>query len=180
MSIQFDKNDYEEIKSIISNMKIENVSYSGVFANVANEFMKNHDCNFTYCRANNSINTTEIKDMQIMIFKAIKELGMNYKSMVFADNKNSVLKNRVLKEFRAKKLGKVIHWYKNPNKIEDYVIDKNYSIDWRGRQYCKYAGFDYQQWKPLREFSFNTEYDMRASGIRILDVYSEIRVLYLI
>ena len=168
MSIRFDKNDYEEIKQIISSMKIENVSYAGVFANVSNEFMKNHDCNFTYCRANNSINTTEIKDMQIMIFKAMKELGMNYKSMVFADSKNSVLKNRVLKEFRAKKLGKVIHWYKNPNKIEDYVIDKNYSIDWRGRQYCKYAGFDYQQWKPLREFSFNTEYDMRASGIRIL------------
>lgn len=166
--IKFDKNDYEEIKQIISSMKIENISYAGVFANVANEFMKNHDYNFTYCRANNSINTTEIKDMQIMIFKAINELGMNYKSMVFADSKNSVLKNRVLKEFRAKKLGKVIHWYKNPNKIEDYVIDKNYSIDWRGRQYCKYVGFDYQQWKPLREFSFNTEYDMRASGIRIL------------
>lgn len=168
MSIKFDKNDYEEIKQIISSMKIENISYAGVFSNVANEFMKNHDCNFTYCRANNSINTTEIKDMQIMIFKAMRELGINYKSMVFADTKNSVLKNRVLKEFRAKKLGKVIHWYKNPNKIEDYVIDKNYSIDWRGRQYCKYAGFDYQQWKPLREFSFNTEYDMRASGIRIL------------
>ena len=168
MSIKFDRNDYEEIKQIISSMKIENISYAGVFSNVANEFMKNHDCNFTYCRANNSINTTEIKDMQIMIFKAINELGMNYKKMIFADSKNSVLKNRVLKEFRAKKLGKVIHWYKNPNKIEDYVIDKNYSIDWRGRQYCKYAGFDYQQWKPLREFSFNTEYDMRASGIRIL------------
>lgn len=166
--IKFDRNDYEEIKQIISSMKIENISYAGVFSNVANEFMKNHDCNFTYCRANNSINTTEIKDMQIMIFKAMRELGINYKSMVFADSKNSVLKNRVLKEFRAKKLGKVIHWYKNPNDISKYVIDKNYSIDWRGRQYCKYAGFDYQQWKPLREFSFNTEYDMRASGIRIL------------
>lgn len=166
--IRFDKHDYEEIKQIISSMKIENISYAGVFANVANEFMKNHDCNFTYCRANNSINTTEVKDMQIIIFKAMRELGINYKSMVFADSKNSVLKNRVLKEFRAKKLGKVIHWYNNPNDISKYVIDKNYSIDWRGRQYCKYALFDYQQWKPLREFSFNTEYDMRASGIRIL------------
>lgn len=97
--IRFDKNDYEEIKQIISSMNIENVSYAGVFSNIVNEFMKNHDCNFTYCRANNSINTTEIKDMQIMIFKAMRELGMNYKSMVFADSKNSVLKNRVLKEF---------------------------------------------------------------------------------
>ena len=168
MSIQFDRNDYKEIMNIIKDMKIENVSYSGVFSNVVNEYMKNHDMNFTYCAKNNSINTTEVKDMQIMIFKAINELGMNYKSMVFGDKNNSVLKNKVLREFRHTKLGKVIHWYKNPNDINKYLIDKNYSIDWRGRQYCKYALFDYQTWKPLREFSFNTEYDMRASGIRIL------------
>lgn len=168
MSIRFDNSDYEEIKNIIKDMKIENVSYSGVFSNVANEFMKNHDINFTYCAKNNSINTTEIKDMQIMIFKVMRELGMNYKDMKFGDKNNSVLKNKVLREYRHNKLGKVIHWYKNPNDISKYLIDKNYSIDWRGRQYCKYALFDYQTWKPLREFKFNTEYDMRASGIRIL------------
>lgn len=76
--------------------------------------MKNHDMNFTYCAKNNSINTTEVKDMQIMIFKAMKELGMNYKDMKFNDKNNSVLKNKVLREYRHNKLGKVIHWYKNP------------------------------------------------------------------
>ena len=69
MSLKFDRNDYEEIKQIISSMKIENISYSGVFTNVANEFMKNHDCNFTYCRANNSINTTEVKKLKYFVTK---------------------------------------------------------------------------------------------------------------
>lgn len=49
MSIVFDRNDYIEIKEIIKNMNIKNVSYSGVFSNVVNEYMKNHDMNFTYC-----------------------------------------------------------------------------------------------------------------------------------
>ena len=130
MAIRFDRNDYLEIKNIIKDIKIENVSYSGVFSNIANEFMKNHDMNFTYCAKNNSINTTEIKDMQIMIFKAMRELGMNYKDMKFGDKNNSVLKNKVLREYRHNKLGKVVHWYKNPNDISKYLIDKNYSIDW--------------------------------------------------
>ena len=46
--IKLNNKDYKETKQIISNMKIENIRYAGVFANVANESMNNHDCNLTY------------------------------------------------------------------------------------------------------------------------------------
>ena len=77
MSIVFDLNDYREIKEIIKNMKIENISYSGVFSNVVNEYMKNHDMNFTYCAKNNSINTTNITSPNLTTY-TIPNIILNF------------------------------------------------------------------------------------------------------
>lgn len=164
------KTAYPRVLSIVQEIKNLKVSYSGLFKYITDEYFTRFNDSWTIINSN-SVDTNEVKFFQCMIFSALKDCGFDYHDIIFADEtKDSELKNQTITYKKHRLLGDYKHWINNPCNVEDYRLS-GYGIDWRGRLYPIDNIYDFQSFKPLRAMGERfdcTEYDMRASGIRIL------------
>ena len=164
------KTAYPRVLEIVKEIKNLKVSYSGLFKYVTDEYFTRYNDSWTIINGN-SIDTNELKFFQCMIFSALKDCGFDYRDIQFADTvEGSELKNQTITYKKHRLLGDYYHWVNNPCDVESYRLS-GYGIDWRGRLYPIDNIFDFQNFKPLRAMGDRfdcTEYDMRASGIRIL------------
>lgn len=164
------KTAYPRVLSIVQEIKNIKVSYSGLFKYITDEYFTRYNDSWSIINGN-SIDTNELKFFQCMIFSALKDCGFDYHDIQFADEtKDSELKNQTITYKKHRLLGDYKHWINNPCNVEDYRLS-GYGIDWRGRLYPIDNIYDFQSFKPLRAMGERfdcTEYDMRASGIRIL------------
>lgn len=172
MSKRVDLEDLNEIlptvKTVLSTVKTFKISYSGLFKYVSSEVFKRLNLKGFTIYSDDTVNTNELKCMQYAILSSLTKSQIN--QIRFGDDSNSVLRNKFIRWDKPKLLGDYYHWINNPCDVEKYRIS-GYSIDWRGRQYCRSNIFDYQGFKPLRaikSMGLAKEFDMRASGIRIL------------
>lgn len=164
------KTAYPRVLSIVQEIKNLKVSYSGLFKYITDEYFTRFNDSWTIINGN-SVDTNEVKFFQCMIFSALKDCGFDYHDIIFADEtKDSELKNQTITYKKHRLLGDYKHWINNPCNVEDYRLS-GYGMDWRGRLYPIDNIYDFQSFKPLRAMGERfdcTEYDMRASGIRIL------------
>lgn len=164
------KTAYPRVLSIVQEIKNIKVSYSGLFKYITDEYFTRYNDSWSIINGN-SIDTNELKFFQCMIFSALKDCGFDYHDIQFADEtKDSELKNQTITYKKHRLLGDYKHWINNPCNVEDYRLS-GYGMDWRGRLYPIDNIYDFQSFKPLRAMGERfdcTEYDMRASGIRIL------------
>ena len=164
------KTVYPRVLEIVKEIKNLKVSYSGLFKHVTDEYFEKYNDSWTIINGN-SIDTNELKFFQCMIFQALKDCGFDYHDIQFADDtEDSELKNQTITYRKHRLLGDYKHWINNPCNVDDYRLP-GYGMDWRGRLYPQDNIYDFQSFKALRAMGDrfdSVEYDMRASGIRIL------------
>lgn len=149
------KTIYPRVLEIVKEIKNLQVSYSGLFKHVTDEYFTRYNDSWTIINGN-SIDTNELKFFQCMIFRALEDCGLDYHQIQFADDtKDSELKNQTITYKKHKLLGDYKHWINNPCNVDDYRLP-GYGIDWRGRLYPQDNIYDFQNFKALRAMGIDS------------------------